>query len=124
MKTIRLVLIENSRPSAALLSYGLHHQHNLQLLKNAGGLPDRVVSQKIFWSSMTKRERKLIDMISYGKSNGEIARRLHLPLPIVNSQVRIILYKLGMRTRVEVAKYARMRRLIQDLANSVSLLDA
>jgi len=56
---------------------------------------------------ITKREREIIDLISEGLSNKEIAQRLHLAIHTVKSHVHHILEKLALRTRLQVAVYAR-----------------
>lgn len=54
---------------------------------------------------ITKREREIIDLISEGLSNKEIAQRLHLAIQTVKSHVHHILEKLVLHTRLQVAIY-------------------
>jgi DNA-binding NarL/FixJ family response regulator len=53
---------------------------------------------------MTKREKQVIEFISEGYTNKEIAQKLHLSTYTVKSHVHNILEKLALRTRVQIAK--------------------
>ena len=55
---------------------------------------------------MTKREREVIDLISGGLSNKEIAQRLNIATYTVKSHVHNILEKLALHTRLQLASYA------------------
>jgi DNA-binding NarL/FixJ family response regulator len=55
---------------------------------------------------MTKRERQVIELISDGCTNKEIAQKLHLSTYTVKSHVHNILEKLALNTRVQIAKHA------------------
>jgi DNA-binding NarL/FixJ family response regulator len=55
---------------------------------------------------MTKRERQVIDAVSDGLTNKEIAQILHLSTYTVKSHIHNILEKLTLHTRVQIAKYA------------------
>jgi two-component system, NarL family, nitrate/nitrite response regulator NarL len=54
---------------------------------------------------MTKREKQVIELISEGQTNKEIAQNLHLSTYTIKSHVHNILEKLALRTRVQIAKY-------------------
>lgn len=54
---------------------------------------------------LTTREREVIDLLSEGLSNKEIAERLHLAVHTVKSHVHNILEKLALRSRLEVAAF-------------------
>ncbi len=56
---------------------------------------------------ITKREREIIDLISEGLSNKEMAQKLHLAIHTVKSHVHSVLEKLALHTRLQVAIYAR-----------------
>ncbi|PYO78946.1 MAG: DNA-binding response regulator, partial [Gemmatimonadetes bacterium] len=56
---------------------------------------------------MTERERAVFDLIADGLSNKEIALRLHLATNTVKGHVHNILEKLALRTRLQIAAYAR-----------------
>jgi DNA-binding NarL/FixJ family response regulator len=55
---------------------------------------------------MTRRERQVIELISDGSTNKEIAQKLHLSTYTVKSHVHNILEKLALNTRVQIAKHA------------------
>ena len=57
---------------------------------------------------LTPRERQVIDLISEGLSNKEIASRLRVAVHTVKSHVHNVLEKLTLRTRLEVAAYSRI----------------
>jgi DNA-binding NarL/FixJ family response regulator len=56
---------------------------------------------------LTPREREIIDLITEGLSNKEIAQRLHIATYTVKSHVHNILEKLALSTRLQVAAFAR-----------------
>ena len=58
-------------------------------------------------ASLTSRERAIIGLVGEGLSYEEIGRRLQVDTSAVKSHVRDILGKLGFRTRLEIAGYAR-----------------
>lgn len=62
---------------------------------------------------LTPREREIIDLISEGLSNKEIAQRLHIATYTVKSHVHNILEKLALSTRLEVAAYAHDQKFQQ-----------
>jgi len=75
-----------------------------QIIEHAiNGLPKSVIEDSV---RMTKRERQVIELISDGSSNKEIAQKLHLSTYTVKSHVHNILEKLALNTRVQIAKHA------------------
>jgi two-component system, NarL family, nitrate/nitrite response regulator NarL len=56
---------------------------------------------------LTRREREIVDLISEGLSNKEIAERLHIATFTVKSHVHNILEKLTLNTRLQIAAFAR-----------------
>jgi len=72
---------------------------------------------------MTKRERQVIELIVDGMTNKEIAQKLNLSTYTVKSHVHNILEKLTLRTRVQIANYARTSENIQETVNSITLMD-
>ncbi len=58
---------------------------------------------------VTKREREIIDLISEGLSNKEIAQRLRVSVYTIKSHVHGILEKLALHSRLQVAAYAHGR---------------
>ena len=72
---------------------------------------------------MTKREKQVIELISEGYTNKEIAQKLHLSTYTVKSHVHNILEKLALNTRVQIAKYAHDKRKRKSAFDDISLLD-
>ncbi|UCH66118.1 MAG: response regulator transcription factor [Ignavibacterium sp.] len=72
---------------------------------------------------MTKRERQVIELISEGHTNKEIAQKLHLSTYTVKSHVHNILEKLALNTRVQIAKYAHDIKKIKSASDDISLLE-
>lgn len=99
----------------------------------AGSLFSQIVDHAINGSSkptakimesvrMTRRERQVIELISTGMTNKEIAQKLHLSTFTVKSHVHNILEKLALHTRVQIARYAHDSGSYVPEAESVSLL--
>jgi DNA-binding NarL/FixJ family response regulator len=72
---------------------------------------------------MTKREKQVIELISEGYTNKEIAQELHLSTYTVKSHVHNILEKLAISTRVQIAKYLHDSKKIESAGKNISLLD-
>jgi two-component system, NarL family, nitrate/nitrite response regulator NarL len=71
---------------------------------------NRKGSVRIIDVKMTTREREIITLIADGLSNKEIGKRLSIATDAVKSHVHNILEKLSLRSRVEVAVRAGLRR--------------
>ena len=63
-------------------------------------------------SGLTVREREVLALVSQGLGNADIARRLHLGLPTVETHLRNVYRKLGVRRRTEAVNVARQRGLL------------
>jgi len=72
---------------------------------------------------MTKRERQVIELISEGFTNKEIAEELNLSPYTVKSHVHNILEKLALNSRVQIAKYEHDLREKSAASRNISLLD-
>jgi DNA-binding NarL/FixJ family response regulator len=72
---------------------------------------------------MTKRERQVIELISDGNTNKEIAQKLHISTYTVKSHVHNILEKLTLRTRVQIAKYSHESRKASSESGKISLFE-
>ena len=72
---------------------------------------------------MTKREKQVIELISEGHTNKEIAQKLHLSTYTIKSHVHNILEKLALSTRVQIAKYLHDSRKVKVASDNISLLD-
>ena len=57
-------------------------------------------------STLTRREYQIVALVAGGKSNREIARQLDLSPQTVKNQLSVILDKLGLTSRVQLAVYA------------------
>ena len=58
---------------------------------------------------LTGRERQVVELLSEGLSNKEIAARLQIAVHTVKSHVHNVLEKLALRSRLEVAAYTHAR---------------
>ena len=58
---------------------------------------------------LTSREKEIIDLISDGLSNKEIASHLHIATHTVKSHVHNILEKLALGSRLQIAAFARKK---------------
>ena len=63
----------------------------------------------------TEREQEILDLLAQGKSNPEIASRLHLARGTVRNYVSVIFQKLGVSDRTEAAVVAVQRGLVDDV---------
>jgi DNA-binding CsgD family transcriptional regulator/cytochrome c553 len=71
--------------------------------------PGRVALRKLEaerFSGLTRREREISTLIGRGSTNGEVARSLGVSRRTVETHVENILFKLGVRSRVEIALWA------------------
>lgn len=55
---------------------------------------------------LTGRERSILQLVGEGKNNQEIAEALHLSVGTVKNHVTVILQKLGLRDRTQLAIFA------------------
>lgn len=67
----------------------------------------RIQPSSLQSSALTKRERQVLALIGDGLANKEIAARLHIAGDTVRSHVASLFKKLGLRTRLQVAAFAR-----------------
>ena len=80
--------------------------------------PSKIISS----IKMTKRERQVIDLVSDGLTNKEIAQKLNLSTYTVKSHVHNILEKLAIHTRVQIAKFAHTSNDYNTDVKSFSLI--
>jgi two-component system nitrate/nitrite response regulator NarL len=76
------------------------------VVRRAGGRSTEDVREAV---TLTPREREVVALIAEGRSNKEIAEQLHIAVHTVKSHVHIILEKLALHTRLEVAAYAHRK---------------
>lgn len=69
-------------------------------LASGAGIPDSAIR-------LTSREKEVVELISEGLSNKEIATRLHIATHTVKSHVHNILEKLALNSRLQIAAFAR-----------------
>jgi DNA-binding NarL/FixJ family response regulator len=62
---------------------------------------------------LTPREHEVVNLVSRGMSNKEIARELNIAVHTVKSHVHNILEKLALRTRLELASYALTEGMVR-----------
>jgi DNA-binding NarL/FixJ family response regulator len=62
---------------------------------------------------LTPRERQILELITRGRSNKQIAGALHLSEGTVKGYVSIVLAKLGVEDRTQAALYAVRHRMVQ-----------
>ncbi len=72
---------------------------------------------------LTKREQQVIDWVSEGITNKEIADKLNLSVYTVKSHIHNILEKLALRSRVQIASYSFTKRKGSDITETNSLED-
>jgi two-component system nitrate/nitrite response regulator NarL len=87
----------------AMLTKSLFTQIVESVLKNGNKVPDHAIR-------LTKREREIVDLISEGMSNKEIAQQLHIATFTVKSHVHNVLEKLDLSTRLQIAAFVRDER--------------
>ncbi len=64
------------------------------------------IQQFTCWSRLSEMEQRISYLVSVGLTNRQIARRVHLSAHTVNYHLRKIYRKLGINTRVELARQA------------------
>src|SRR5215472_3817759 len=63
------------------------------------------------WPELTESEFAVVSLVAQGATNREVADRLYLSPYTVNSHLRHVFTKLGIRSRVELARLAAARGL-------------
>ena len=86
----------------SMLTASLFTQIVDSALKSENGIPDSAIQ-------LTNREKEIVDLISEGLSNKEIAVRLHIATHTVKSHVHNILEKLMLSSRLQIAAFARRK---------------
>nr|WP_230973500.1 response regulator transcription factor [Aeromicrobium terrae] len=72
---------------------------------SSGAAPERS-------ADLTRREREVLELVSVGRTNGEIAAQLFISTKTASVHVSNILAKLGASSRTEAAAIANRRGLL------------
>ena len=72
---------------------------------------------------MTKREREVIELLSEGMSNKEIAHRIHISTYTVKSHIHNIMEKLALHTRLEIANYSYTTDTLRTVTKSILMVN-
>jgi two-component system NarL family response regulator len=72
---------------------------------------------------MTKREREVIELLSKGLTNKEIAQKIHVSTYTVKSHIHNIMEKLALHTRLEIANYSYTGETLKTIAKSISTIN-
>ncbi|HEX4290761.1 MAG TPA: AAA family ATPase [Trebonia sp.] len=75
--------------------------------QRAHGRPDPAAAQ---WPELTASEFAVVRLVTQGASDREVAQRLYISVHTVNSHLRHVFAKLGIRSRVELARQAGQRQ--------------
>ena len=75
--------------------------------QRAGGRPDPAAAH---WPELTPSELAVVRLVSQGATDREVAQRLYISAHTVNSHLRHVFAKLGIRSRVELARRAGERQ--------------
>ena len=83
-----------------------------RLLRDRGAqrAPDRPDPAAARWPELTASELAVVRLVTEGASDREVAQRLYISAHTVNSHLRHIFAKLGIRSRVELARLAGERQ--------------
>jgi DNA-binding CsgD family transcriptional regulator len=66
------------------------------------------------WDSLTEAERRVANLVARGHSNKEIGARLYMSHRTVGSHLYRIFPKLGLRSRVQLARIVVERSVSED----------
>jgi DNA-binding NarL/FixJ family response regulator len=75
--------------------------------QRAGGRPDPAAAH---WPELTASELAVVRLVTQGATDREVAQRLYISAHTVNSHLRHVFAKLGIRSRVELAHRAGERQ--------------
>jgi DNA-binding CsgD family transcriptional regulator len=76
-------------------------------VQRAGGRPDPAAAR---WPELTSSELAVVRLVTQGATDREVAERLFISVHTVNSHLRHVFAKLGIRSRVELARRAGERQ--------------
>jgi DNA-binding CsgD family transcriptional regulator len=76
-------------------------------VKRAGRQPDPAAA---LWPELSASEVAVVQLVIQGATDREVAQRLYISAHTVNSHLRHVFAKLGIRSRVELAHWASQRQ--------------
>jgi len=76
-------------------------------VQRAGGRPDPAAAH---WPELTASELAVVRLVIQGATDREVAQRLYISAHTVNSHLRHVFAKLGIRSRVELTRLAGERQ--------------
>ena len=77
---------------------------------NSAPLPSANGPAAAQWPELTSSELAVVRLVTQGATDREVAERLFISAHTVNSHLRHVFAKLGIRSRVELARLAGERR--------------
>jgi len=97
----------------------LHPQHTQILLEKSLDKQNEVVSvrfseKEVRYHSLSEREAQIFKLVALGYRNHEIADKLFLSVKTVETYKARLMQKLGMRSRVELVRYALELGILED----------
>jgi DNA-binding NarL/FixJ family response regulator len=103
-------LLETARVLYAAVGAGRDAARVRSLLRIRGLRPGCVGPRSApAWPELTESEFAVVTVVAQGATNREVAERLYLSAYTVNSHLRHVFAKLGIRSRVELARLAAER---------------
>lgn len=101
--------------AAAEIAQGLPGEP-LAVLAQHGGLAGDAGRHRYEWSRLTAAERLVAGLVADGLTNREVARRLSLSRHTIDFHLRQIYRKLGVRSRVELARVSESAAQAETIA--------
>jgi DNA-binding NarL/FixJ family response regulator len=98
-----LTTIRSVRGGASFLPTSLTETIFSHVARGAAGRGTDYIRDAVV---LTQREQEVTGLIAEGLSNKEISGRLHIAVHTVKSHVHVVLEKLALRTRLEIAAFA------------------
>jgi len=112
-------VLKQSRPAELL--------HAIRSISSGGRYLDPAVAGKVMTgyrrrhqdegmpgANLSARETEIVRLIAWGYSNKEIAARLDLSVKTVETHKANAMHKLGMRSRIDIVRYALLQGWLQD----------
>ncbi len=98
----------------------LHPQHTLLLLQHTLDQQNDAASTQLSekearYQSLSEREAQIFKLVALGYRNHEIAENLFLSVKTVETYKARLMHKLGLRSRVELVRYALELGILDDV---------